>query len=1105
MASRKFRFVSPGIFLKEIDNSQLPGLAPAIGPVLIGRTRQGPAMKPYKIRSLEEFDRVFGAPMPGNEGSDPWRQGTDLLAESYLPYAAKAYLSADIQSPVTVIRLAGIADENAKDGTDGEPGWKAEKAFGLFLFTSASNGSHTGSAALEPAAIFYSMEEGLNFKLKGNSVKTGASITAEHGQSVTLSDTNRLTMQIVTGSTSKEVSFLLSEIRNEWNTNPVATNARIMTPPASSLAGKYWLGETFEEAIAQAEAKSSKASDKVAAVILELDSEMADFKSERHGLSAARTGWFIPNDAAMNNSAFNAANQDPLFRLIALQEGFEASRNIIVAIEDIKIPRKSALYRYGTFSVVIKRIFNSKIEVVERFDNCNLDASSDNFVAKKIGDQYYEWNGNEKRNKLYGTNPNISEYVRVEMHPDLDPVGVPEKVPFGFLGPIRPLSLTGIPAGGAAAAGKVTFSSAPADGAIIQITNHEGTNESFRIMTGNTTVDGSRDAGTGMIKVGVGGSATPQSAATALRTAINAYVAAAGNVIDVAAGGTGAEVTITQGVVGAAGNKTAGNGDISLGGSHNATVVQFAGGSDHGAHGFGTGTHVWVSGTLDKTHSDLSGSTCSWPDFPLVITGSSDDDYIMGATPYLRRYNDSGEATTTTPSLNPGYVDHVRRLSSLDSLALVGDQDDGTATSGKTEHVFTFSLDEVVMVPSAAAAGDLTGSAATSSITRDSEVEKVYYKSGSKNGAVSEQSFSGIVAASSGSMEDLRVLTEIVKGFHAPLVGGSDGTNIREANPFNNDQLKTNDASTSYAYASVDRAIELLKDPDLIEHNLAAMPGITNESLTSKLVRTCEDRSDSLAIIDLPDVYVPSSEQRCQTFAKKIKTTPRQAAQRLVNRQLNSSYGAAYYPWVKIRDEQSSRDVWVPPSVVALGVMAFTEERDDVWFAPAGFNRGGLNEGNAGVPVLQVSEQLLSKDRDTLYEANINPIASFVSEGLVVFGQKTLQSTQSALDRINVRRLLIFVKKFVSNVCAGLLFEQNVQETWNNFISAIVPELDRIKQRFGLSDYKVILDETTTTPDLIDRNIMYAKIFLQPARSIEFIAVDFIISRTGVEASDPLG
>jgi phage tail sheath protein FI len=192
----------------------------------------------------------------------------------------------------------------------------------------------------------------------------------------------------------------------------------------------------------------------------------------------------------------------------------------------------------------------------------------------------------------------------------------------------------------------------------------------------------------------------------------------------------------------------------------------------------------------------------------------------------------------------------------------------------------------------------------------------------------------------------------------------------------------------------------------------------------------------------------------------------------------------------------------VPPSVVALGVMAYTEERDEVWFAPAGFNRGGLDTGNAGLPVLQASEQLLSKERDTLYAANINPIAQFVSEGLVIFGQKTLQSTQSALDRINVRRLLIFVKKEVSRISNRLLFEQNVQATWSRFTNQVVPFLDSVKTRFGLSDFKVILDETTTTPDLIDRNILYAKVLLKPARSIEFIAVDFVITNTGASFED---
>jgi hypothetical protein len=338
--------------------------------------------------------------------------------------------------------------------------------------------------------------------------------------------------------------------------------------------------------------------------------------------------------------------------------------------------------------------------------------------------------------------------------------------------------------------------------------------------------------------------------------------------------------------------------------------------------------------------------------------------------------------------------------------------------------------------------------------------------------------------------------------FLMPLAGGFDGVDVEEPNPFNNRLLRGKTARDSYEFASIERAIDAIKDPEQVEFNVALMPGITNESLTTKLVQTCENRGDSLAIIDLPNVYVPPSEQKCEKFSDRLKTTPLKAAKALTLRQLNSSYGAAYYPWVKIRDDETSRDLWVPPSVIALGVLGYTEATSEVWFAPAGFNRGGLNEGNAGLPVLQTSEQLLSKQRDQLYDANINPIASFVTEGIVVFGQKTLQTTRSALDRINVRRLLIFVKKEVSRISNGLLFDQNVPATWNRFLGQVVPLLESVKSRLGLSDFRVILDETTTTPDLIDRNILYAKIFLKPARAIEFIAVDFVITNTGASFDD---
>jgi phage tail sheath protein FI len=182
--------------------------------------------------------------------------------------------------------------------------------------------------------------------------------------------------------------------------------------------------------------------------------------------------------------------------------------------------------------------------------------------------------------------------------------------------------------------------------------------------------------------------------------------------------------------------------------------------------------------------------------------------------------------------------------------------------------------------------------------------------------------------------------------------------------------------------------------------------------------------------------------------------------------------------------------------------MANTERAADVWFAPAGFTRGGLSAGASGLAVTGVETKLTSANRDDLYELNINPIASFPAEGVVVYGQKTLQATQSALDRINVRRLMIYVKRGISRIAATTLFQPNVQATWNDFKGRADKFLASVKIGFGVDDFRVVLDETTTTADLIDRNIMYAKIFVKPTRAVEFIAIDFIITRSGASFED---
>ena len=198
-----------------------------------------------------------------------------------------------------------------------------------------------------------------------------------------------------------------------------------------------------------------------------------------------------------------------------------------------------------------------------------------------------------------------------------------------------------------------------------------------------------------------------------------------------------------------------------------------------------------------------------------------------------------------------------------------------------------------------------------------------------------------------------------------------------------------------------------------------------------------------------------------------------------------------YYPWVQIPDPDLGRNVWVPPSGVVPAVYSFNDLVKHPWYAPAGLNRGGLDTA------IQTERLMTQNDRDNLYKKSVNPIASFPHSGVVVWGQKTLQKKQSALDRINVRRLLIDAKRFVAQTVKYLIFEQNTVETRARFIELTEPYFRRVKNQQGLYDFRIIIDETNNTPDVIDRNEMRAQIYLKPAKTAEFIIVDFIVLPTG--------
>ena len=412
-------------------------------------------------------------------------------------------------------------------------------------------------------------------------------------------------------------------------------------------------------------------------------------------------------------------------------------------------------------------------------------------------------------------------------------------------------------------------------------------------------------------------------------------------------------------------------------------------------------------------------------------------------------------------------------------LASPNSEDNQAAeTSGLTQWSWVFSLDNV----SASLSGNRVISA---------NYATTYRTAGTSVTAVSGQSYKTLIDRN-------------LARFTTVLAGGSNGFDITEKEPALREGLF--DETDYSAYYTSQRAIDLLTDPENITFNLATVPGLKKAGLTKRLIEKVEDRADALAIIDLESSFVPPPERTStQTAAPNSDDTIGNvvsAVGTFTDRQLDSSYGCAYYPWVQALDDDTGKVVYLPPSVVALGVMSKTDSDRGPWFAPAGFNRGGLSSGDAGIPVLNTTEKLTSRDRDNLYEVGINPLATFPNEGVVVFGQKTLQADRSALDRINVRRMLIYVKSGISQIASNFLFEPNVSATWDRFKAEAIPFLTDVEQRFGIDEFKLVLDNTTTTPDLIDQNILYAKLFIKPTRAIEFIAVDFFITNSGASFED---
>jgi len=273
-----------------------------------------------------------------------------------------------------------------------------------------------------------------------------------------------------------------------------------------------------------------------------------------------------------------------------------------------------------------------------------------------------------------------------------------------------------------------------------------------------------------------------------------------------------------------------------------------------------------------------------------------------------------------------------------------------------------------------------------------------------------------------------------------------------------------------------DNMISLLANTDDYKFNVLLTPGLYNTDYTSQItniISNTQNRGDNIYVID-PVAY-----------GSNVSSVTTEALNR------NTSYAAMYWPWVQIVEPSTGEIVWVPASTVIGGVYAYNDSVSEPWFAPAGINRGGLST------VVRAEKKLSQNNRDTLYTGKVNPIATFPGTGVVVYGQKTLQTKASALDRVNVRRLLIALKSYISQIANNLVFEQNTAATRNQFLAQVNPYLTSVQQRQGLYAFKVVMDDSNNTPDVIDRNELYGQIYLQPTKTAEFIYLDFNITPTG--------
>lgn len=1058
--AKKITFLSPGIEINEVDQSFIPAQTDAEGPIIIGRSRKGPANMPVKVKSLEDFVSIFGTPVPGGLGQpDIWRNG-NTTGTTFASYAAQAWLASE-ESPVTFVRLAGEHSSEAS-ADSAKAGWKVgdgmstaaatnATAYGLFLCDDSDAGQYTFvtvSTNSVTDAYTLTLNDGVN-----------STVTFEVDTNDSVTETDTLRKVAHTGTAAQFMANFVAKVEEaladgalqdltvDYTAGDTSCRIALVRSTGSDGAVANAVGNAFNISSSGTLTKATAAFSNGALAAI--------FYSTEGGLALNNTEVGGVSPVSLAGHLVQSSGPSAQFELIS----YDANGTAATAIP-FNFDRSSSKY--------IRNVFNTNPQLT---NSANTAAS--NLKTYWLGESFKDHVDNHV---------GVSDSNAGEVYAILLPLGsgITSGTNYGYQKKSASAAKSGWVIGQKPDQSKLFR--------LVSLHVGEEIQKSYVV----TIEDISEPVNPSIYNYAtftvairtVGGSIVEKYTNCTLDANSTSYVAQR-------IGDQYFEWSESRKKFELKGGSFKNQSDLfyvemSEGFEPEGTIpVGF-----HGPvrpKGFGIVAGETVAKTLDLA-ADFTGSIAQNSSDATIYKGNdtANNDFAeLGSVeavafvfPKLRmRVNgtDGGapnqprsmwgirpKLSSASTQHDPDYCDYVRGLPE-------GLGADSWTPSSNYEYSFTFTLEDLIKS---------SGNWSWVEGSYDAGTSGNYLKTGTND-------FSDMFG-------------EGARQFAMPVWGGFDGFDITYMEPMANALIGSTLAPTSnYVDFTISKALDSISDSEAVPANLLVAPGFSKPSVTNKMISIAEARTDMLAIIDLEGDYTTRFEGTAES-----QGTVTSAISSIKQRNLNSSYGCAFYPWVQIADNlNGSRPVWVPASVAALGAFAKSQSQTDVWFAPAGFNRGGLGNlgGSRGPRVIQAKQRLDSKDRDLLYEVNINPIATFPSEGVVIFGQKTLQADSSALDRINVRRLLIYLKSKVNTISKGLLFDPNLDVTWNRFKAQTEGVMSDVRARFGLSDYKIVLDETTTTADLVDQNIMYAKIFIKPARAIEYIVVDFVVTKTGAD------